>query len=43
MELSAILKSYKTDQVPGTIMNRLAKGYTDAEIDQIAAHFAAIR
>ena len=43
MELSTIMKSFKADQVTVTIMNRLAKGYSDVEIDQIAAHFAAIR
>lgn len=43
VELVTVLKAFKADQVTVTIMNRLAKGYTDAEIDLIAAHFAAIR
>lgn len=43
VELVTVLKAFKADQVTVTIMNRLAKGYTDPEIDSIAAHFAAIR
>ena len=35
------MKDYKTGKRPGTIMHQLAKGYTDAQIDQIAAYFAA--
>jgi cytochrome c553 len=42
-ELSTILKAFKADQVTVTIMNRLSKGYSDAEIDAIAGYFAAIR
>lgn len=42
-ELSTIMKSFKADQVTVTIMNRLAKGYTDAEINSLAGYFAAIR
>ena len=32
------LKEFKTDQRPSTVMNRLAKGYSDEEIALIAAH-----
>ncbi|TSA42493.1 MAG: class I cytochrome c [Betaproteobacteria bacterium] len=35
------MKDYKAGKRPGTIMHQLAKGYTDAQIDQIAAYFAA--
>jgi len=35
------MKDYKSGKRPGTIMHQLAKGYTDAQIDQIAAYFAA--
>ena len=35
------MKDYKTGKRPATIMHQLAKGYTDAQIDQIAAYFAA--
>lgn len=33
------LKEFKTDQRPGTVMNRLAKGYSDEEIALIATQF----
>ena len=42
-QLSVSLKAFKTDQVPVSIMNRLAKGYTDAEIDALAAYYANLR
>lgn len=35
------LMAYKTDQRKGTIMNRIAKGYTDEEIAHIARYFAS--
>ncbi len=35
------MKDFKAGKRPGTIMHQLAKGYTDAQIDQIAAYFAA--
>jgi len=35
------MKDFKTGKRPGTIMHQLAKGYTDAQIEQIAAYFAA--
>lgn len=34
------LKAYKTDSKTGTIMNQLAKGYTDAEIAILADYFS---
>lgn len=36
--------AYKSDTPPAgtTIMNRLAKGYSDAEIDALAQHFSKI-
>ena len=37
------MKGYKADQPAVTMMNRLAKGYTDAEIDAIAAYYANIK
>ena len=37
------MKSYKTDQRKGTVMNRIAKGYTDEEIKLMASHFEAAR
>ena len=35
------LKAFKTGTRPATVMHQLAKGYNDAQIDQIAAYFAA--
>ena len=38
----AMLASYKTDALPATIMNQIAKGYTDEQIRLVAAYFAAL-
>lgn len=40
--LAALLKSYKGDTPPPgtTIMNRLAKGYTDEQIEALAKYFS---
>lgn len=35
------LKAFKAGTRPATIMHQLAKGYSDAQIEQIAAYFAA--
>ena len=35
-----IMEAYKTDEVPSTIMGRLAKGYTTAEFEQMGEYFA---
>ena len=35
------MKDFKTGKRPGTIMHQLAKGYTDEQIEQMAAYFAA--
>jgi cytochrome c553 len=35
------LQEFKSDAKPATVMNRLAKGYSDEEIDAIATWFAA--
>ncbi|TDH62957.1 c-type cytochrome [Dankookia rubra] len=42
-ELDAILRDYRTDARQGTIMNRIARGYTEAELAAAAAYFAAVR
>lgn len=41
--ISSSMKAYKTDQRKGTVMNRIAKGYTDEEIDLMSKHFDNIR
>ncbi|MEY4713633.1 MAG: Cytochrome subunit of sulfide dehydrogenase [Pseudomonadota bacterium] len=35
------MQEYKTGRRPATVMHQLAKGYTDEQIDAIAAYFAA--
>lgn len=35
------LKAFKSGARPATIMHQLAKGYSDAQIEQIAEYFAA--
>lgn len=42
-ELVAIMQAYRSDARPGTIMNRIARGYTEAEIAAVSAHFASLR
>lgn len=37
------MQAFKDGSRPGTIMNRLAKGYSDEEIVLIADHFATIQ
>ena len=35
------LKDYKEGKRPATVMHQLAKGYTDGQLESIAAYFAA--
>jgi cytochrome c553 len=37
------LLDFKTGKRPGTIMPQQVKGYTDAQLEQIAAYFAAVK
>lgn len=37
------LNGFKAGSRPATVMNRLAKGYSAAEIKALAAHFAAVK
>ncbi len=39
-EIASSMKAYKADRRKGTVMNRIAKGYTDEEIDLMASYFA---
>jgi sulfide dehydrogenase cytochrome subunit len=39
--IKSMMLAFKTDAVPSTIMGRLAKGYTDAEIEALAREIAA--
>ncbi len=36
-------RAFRDGKRPATVMHQLTKGYTDAQIDQIAAYFAAIK
>ncbi len=36
------MRAFKTDVRPGTVMPQLAKGYTEAQIDALAAYFAQV-
>lgn len=40
-DLTRALMEFKAGTRPATIMHQLAKGYTDEQIQQIAAYFAA--
>jgi len=40
-EIADALRAFKAGERPGTVMPQLAKGYTDDEIDALAAWFAA--
>ena len=39
--LAEQMRAFKAGTRPATVMHQLAKGYSDAQIDQLAAHFAA--
>lgn len=41
-ELVQQMKDFKAGRRPATIMQQHAKGYTDAQIEQIAGYFAAV-
>ncbi|MGC4397000.1 c-type cytochrome [Hydrogenophaga sp. T2] len=36
------LLAYKRDQLPATVMHQHAKGYSDAQLERLAAHFARL-
>ena len=38
--LVASMRAFKTGQRPATIMHQIAKGYTDEQIEQIAAYLS---
>ena len=40
-ELAAGMQGFKNGQKPGTVMGRIAKGFSDAEIQAIADWYAA--
>ncbi len=36
------MMDFKSGKKPATIMHQLSKGYTDEQLEQLAAHFAAM-
>jgi cytochrome c553 len=40
--LAEALKAYKRGERPATVMHQISKGYTDAQLDALAAYFAAL-
>jgi sulfide dehydrogenase cytochrome subunit len=38
-EFIATMQAFRTDQRPNTVMGRITRGYTEAEIAVLAAHF----
>ena len=38
--IESAMLAFKSDKRPGTVMNRIAKGYTDSEIKTLAGYFA---
>jgi len=39
--LAVALREFRDGKRPATVMHQLTKGYTDAQLELIAAHFAA--
>ena len=39
-EFAALMRGFRDGQRPATVMNRIAKGYSDGDIASLAAHFA---
>jgi sulfide dehydrogenase cytochrome subunit len=40
-DIASSLRAFKAGTKPATVMHQLAKGYTDPQIDALAAYFAA--
>jgi cytochrome subunit of sulfide dehydrogenase len=40
-QMLAQLRAFRTGARPATVMHQLSKGYSDAQLEQIAAYFAA--
>ena len=40
-ELTALMIAFRANERPGTIMGRVARGYSEAEIAAVSAHFAS--
>lgn len=42
-QLAAQMRAFKSGSRPATVMNQLAKGYSDSQIDQLAGYFAGVK
>lgn len=42
-ELVQKLMDFKTGRKPATLMHQISKGYTDEQLQQLAAYFAALK
>ena len=40
-KLVGLLQDFKNGRKPATVMQQIAKGYSDADLDAVAGHFAA--
>ncbi len=40
--LAALLRQFRAGQRPASVMHQLAKGYSDDEVEHLAAHFARL-
>ena len=41
--IAAQMRAFRDGKRAATVMHQISKGYTDQQIDQLAAHFAALR
>lgn len=41
--LAARLRGFRSGEIQATVMNRIAKGYTDVEIEALAQYFVSLR
>ncbi len=42
-EFVKTMKAFRADERKGTVMNRIARGYTDEEIDAMAKYFSELK
>ena len=41
--IATMMQDFRSGRKPATIMHQLSKGYTDSEIDAVAAYFASLK
>ena len=42
-EFTKKMMDFKTDKKPATVMHQLSKGFTDAQIEQLAGYFSTLK